>query len=72
MSAKKIYITNQPVALGDVYHSDNVRVELTDKQAEFLLASGAIRPEDAPAATQAPAATAAKASGKATTKGDAA
>ena len=71
MSAKKIYITNQPVALGDVYHSDNVRVELTDKQAEYLLASGAIRPADAPAPV-APVANSGKTAGKGTSKGDAA
>lgn len=73
----KTFITLRPVALGNTYHADGVQVQLTDKQAEFLLASGTIKAlperaqaqasEDAPEQANAPDKSAAPA--KAAAKG---
>ena len=74
----KTYITLRPVALGNTYHADGVLVQLTAKQAEFLLASGTIKalaePDqvlvDADAQEQAQASAEPSAPAKTAAKGD--
>ena len=68
-NGKQWYRTLKPVALGPDYHATGVEVRLSDRQAEFLLVSGAIeRVAEAAAAETADAVTPKKSSAKEATK----